>query len=52
MYKNTTIADCVWHNIDDDECSGDVSIILYADRRRQVVSTISTNIEALDLEIT
>lgn len=39
VYGNGTIKDCIWHKISDD-CSQDVSIILYTDNKREVVSII------------
>lgn len=39
MYRNSTIKNCTWHNTYDDNCSKDVSMILYVDNKRDVVST-------------
>lgn len=39
MYQNTSIKNCTWHKVYDD-CSNDVSLILYADNKRQVVSLL------------
>lgn len=38
-FRNTTIKNCIWHNTYDENCSKDVSMILYADNKRDVVST-------------
>lgn len=38
VYRNTTIKNCTWHNTYDDNCSKDVSLILYVDNKREVVS--------------